>query len=140
MWRKLSRPLFLTLGFVCLGLGFAGVFLPVLPTTPFILLAAFAFSKSSRRLHAWVLGHKIFGPLVVNWQRHGVIRTRVKWSATASIVILGGPSLYFLGVPTWAKALLTAICACVVCFILTRPGEIREAEETEQADSSRADR
>ena len=74
MWGKISRPLFLTLGYVSLGLGIIGLLLPVLPTTPFILLAAFAFSKSSEKLHGWLLNHRLYGPLITNWQRHGVIR------------------------------------------------------------------
>ena len=74
MWGKISRPFFLTLGYVSLGLGVIGLLLPVLPTTPFILLAAFAFSKSSEKLHGWLLNHRLYGPLITNWQRHGVIR------------------------------------------------------------------
>ena len=124
MWRKISRPLFLTLGCVCLALGFVGLLLPVLPTTPFILLAAFAFSKSSERLHAWLLNHRLYGPLITNWQRHGVIRPRAKWTSVSLIALLAGPSIYLMGAPAYAKILLAAVCACVVCFIVTRPGAI----------------
>lgn len=126
MWRKISRPFFLTLGLLSLGLGIIGVFLPVLPTTPFVLLAAFAFSRSSKRLHAWLMSHRYYGPLVSNWQRHGVIRPRVKWTAILLIFALAGSSILFLDAPAWAKALLALVCACVVCFILTRPGAIPE--------------
>ena len=126
MWRKISRPFYLTLGFICLGLGFIGLLLPVLPTTPFILAAAFAFSKSSERLHTWLLGHKLYGPLIANWQRYGVIRPKAKWTSVSLIVVLAGPSIYLVSAPAYAKALLVAICACVVCFIVTRPGAIPE--------------
>ena len=126
MWGKISRPFFLTLGYVSLGLGVIGLLLPVLPTTPFILLAAFAFSKSSEKLHGWLLSHKLYGPLITNWQRHGVIRPRAKWTSVSLIVILAGPSIYLLSAPVYAKVLLFAICACVVCFIVTRPGAIPE--------------
>ncbi len=126
MRRKISRPFFLTLGLLSLGLGVIGVFLPVLPTTPFILLAAFAFSRSSKRLHAWLMNHRYYGPLVSNWQRHGVIRPRVKWTAALLILALAGSSILLLDAPAWAKALLALVCGCVLCFILTRPGAIPE--------------
>lgn len=126
MRRKISRPFFLTLGLLSLGLGVIGVFLPVLPTTPFILLAAFAFSRSSKRLHAWLMNHRYYGPLVSNWQRHGVIRPRVKWTAALLILALAGSSILLLDAPVWAKALLALVCGCVLCFILTRPGAIPE--------------
>ncbi len=126
MRRKISRPFFLTLGLLSLGLGVIGVFLPVLPTTPFILLAAFAFSRSSKRLHAWLMNHRYYGPLISNWQRHGVIRPRVKWTAALLILALAGSSILLLDAPAWAKALLALVCGCVLCFILTRPGAIPE--------------
>ncbi len=124
MWEKISRPFFLTLGCICLALGFIGLLLPVLPTTPFILLAAFAFSKSSERLHAWLLGHKLYGPLIMNWQRHGIIRPKAKWTSVSLIVVLSGPSIYLVSVPAYVKILLAAICAGVICLILTRPSAI----------------
>ena len=129
MWQKISRPFFLTLGYVSLALGVIGIVLPILPTTPFILLAAFAFSRSSEKLHRWILGHKLYGPLISNWQKHGVIRPRAKWTAVTLIILLGGPSIYFLGAPVYLKALLAAICGCVVFFIVTRPGVIPEERD-----------
>ncbi len=123
MRQKISRPFFLALGFIALALGCIGVFLPLLPTTPFVLVAAFAFSKSSRKLHQWLLRHKYYGSLISNWQKHGVIRPRVKWTSALLIVSLGGTSLFLVEAPTYAKLLLAAICACVIYFILTRPGE-----------------
>ena len=124
MRRRISRPFFLTLGLVSLGLGVIGVFLPLLPTTPFVLLAAFAFSRSSERLYAWLMSHRYYGPLVSNWQRHGVIRPRVKWTAVPLILALAGSSILFLDAPAWAKIPLALVCAGVICFILTRPGAI----------------
>ena len=139
MWGKISRPFFLALGYVSLALGIIGLLLPVLPTTPFILLAAFAFSKSSEKLHGWLLNHRLYGPLITNWQRHGVIRPRAKWTSVSLIVILAGPSIYLLSAPVYAKVLLFAICACVVCFITTRPGVIPE-ESVPTEEGGTADR
>ena len=77
----IRQKLFLVFGYASLGLGFAGVFLPVLPTTPFILLSAFCFSRSSDRLHHWLLAHRTFGPLLSDWERGRAIRPRAKaWS------------------------------------------------------------
>lgn len=123
MRQKISRPFFLALGFIALGLGCVGVFVPLLPTTPFVLVAAFAFSRSSRKLHGWLLGHKYYGALISNWQEHGVIRPRVKWTSALLIVALGGTSLFLVEAPAYAKLLLAGVCACVIYFILTRPGE-----------------
>lgn len=71
-----------SLGVVALVLGGIGIVLPLLPTTPFIILAAFAFSKSSPRLHAYLLNHRVFGPMIVDWRENGGIAPRYKVVAT----------------------------------------------------------
>ena len=75
---KLMKPFWFALGFLALGLGALGVVLPLLPTTPFVLLAAFAFARSSERWHAWLLNHRIFGPIITDWREHGAIRARTR--------------------------------------------------------------
>jgi len=72
------RLIWLLVGLVSIALGAAGVFLPLLPTTPFLLLAAFCFARSSPRLHDWLHSHRHFGPLIENWNRHGSIDRRTK--------------------------------------------------------------
>ena len=74
-------------GWLCVGLGAIGAFLPLLPTVPFLLLAAFCFARSSERVHQWLLNHPRFGPPIADWRRNGAIRRRVKWLATASILV-----------------------------------------------------
>lgn len=114
------RILWICLGLVCVALGAVGVFVPLLPTTPFMLLAAFAFARSSPRLHKWLIEHKVFGPLILNWQAHGAISARAKVLSVVSIVAIATLSLV-MGVPRWALLTQWIVLACVTLFILTRP-------------------
>lgn len=65
-------------GSLALGLGLLGIFLPLLPTTPFMLIAAACYARSSQRLYQWLLGHKIFGSYIRNWREHRAITRRTK--------------------------------------------------------------
>lgn len=117
----MARILYLTLGYCALILGVIGIFLPVLPTTPFILLAALCFSKSSPRLHAWLLGHRAFGPPLRDWNEAGVIRLPAKCMATVMMV------LSFTGLTLWSpmplvgKVILDCAGVGVLAFIWSRP-------------------
>ncbi len=79
------RPVWLAVGSGFLSLGLVGVVLPVVPTTPFLLIAAACFARSSPRLHGWLLDHPLFGPPIRDWQAHGAIRPRAKAMALASM-------------------------------------------------------
>ena len=114
------RGLWLLGGFITLGLGALGVVLPLLPTTPFILLAAFCFARSSNRLHRWLHQHKVFGPLIENWNKYGAIGKTAKKLAIGSIVGVFCFSL-FLDIPLWALGAQFLTLACVSYFILSRP-------------------
>lgn len=70
------------LAYASVAMGFIGIFLPVLPTVPFVLLAAFAAARGSQRLHRWLLGHRRFGPMIHDWQAHGAVSRRAKRLAT----------------------------------------------------------
>lgn len=89
------------LGFVFLGLGLVGVFLPLLPTTPFVLLAAACFAQSSERMHRWIMANPTFGPMVRDWERRRCVSCRVKAIAIASMAVVGGMSV-FLALDTLA--------------------------------------
>ena len=82
----MARALYLVIGLICVGLGAVGAFLPVLPTTPFMILAAAMFAKSSKRLERWLLEHKRFGPPLVAWRNHRVIPMRVKLLSWGSML------------------------------------------------------
>jgi len=114
------RYLWAGLGILSVGLGVIGAFLPLLPTVPFLLLAAFLFSQSSPRLHNWILSHRQFGPLIEDWNRSGVIRPRAKRLATLSIVAVFGISLA-LDVKTTVLIIQAVVLSCVLIFLWTRP-------------------
>jgi len=80
------RAAYLAIGLLCVGLGVLGVFLPVLPTTPFLLISLWAFSRSSVRLERWLLEHKRFGPRLLAWRLHRVIPLPAKLAAWGSMV------------------------------------------------------
>lgn len=108
------------LGLLALFLGGIGVLLPLLPTTPFIILAAFAFAKGSPRLAAMLEDHAIFGPIIREWRSNGAIALRYKTLALVMMVFAFGASLV-LGL---AKPILLVQAICMLCaaaFILSRP-------------------
>ncbi|MAF78714.1 MAG: hypothetical protein CME63_08875 [Halobacteriovoraceae bacterium] len=126
MLRGGQRILFLILGFLSLFLGVIGIFLPLLPTTPFALLAAYFFSKSSHKIHRWLLDQKTLGPLIRDWESHGIIRLKAKWLATVMIVLLFSYSLLFVNVPHLIKGIVALSGIAILTFIWTRPHERKE--------------
>jgi uncharacterized membrane protein YbaN (DUF454 family) len=82
-------------GFLFIGLGIIGIFLPLLPTTPFILLAAGCFAKSSPRWHRWLLTNRTFGPMIKNWEEHQCISCNSRRIAVLSVIFFGGYSVVF---------------------------------------------
>ena len=86
---------FVALGTLFLLLGIAGVFLPILPTTPFLLLATACYARSSRRFYNWLMNHPAFGPLIVEWHTYRSIPLRVKRVAVATMVLTFGSSILF---------------------------------------------
>ena len=117
------KPLLFIAAWISFALGLLGVFLPLLPTTPLILLSAFLFSKSSDRWHQWLIENKRFGPMILDWQERGVISRKSK--ITASILILVALSFSLLegGFNLWIKLGLVVVLFLVVLYICTRPEE-----------------
>lgn len=121
------RALWLILGLVALACGIAGIVLPLVPTTPFILLAAFAFARSSPRLSDWIVSHAHFGPLIENWRRHGAISRRAKVYALAAIAVTPLITLA-IGAPLWALLVQVTVLVLVATFIATRPSGARRPD------------
>ena len=107
-------------GLVALSLGLLGIPLPFLPTTPFILLAAFCFSKSSPRLRRWLTTHPRFGPMIDAWEQNGAIPRRAKIMAgalmAASLVLS-----YALGFSAAVIAVQAVCLAGAATYVMTRP-------------------
>ena len=95
--------LWIALGLLFLLVGGIGVVLPLLPTTPFVLLAAACFAKSSPRLHNWLLGNEVFGPMLLDWERNKCVSARVKKLAVTMMVVVGGISILFYVPAGWPK-------------------------------------
>jgi uncharacterized membrane protein YbaN (DUF454 family) len=110
------------LGFVFLGLGIIGIVLPLLPTTPFVLLSAACFARSSERWHRWLMANETFGPMIRNWEERRCISRRVKTIGILTMVLVGGYSIGFavesLGLKI-AGVILMAVGLCFILFIRT---------------------
>jgi uncharacterized protein len=83
----MKRPLYLAAGWASVAAGTIGIFLPILPTVPFMILAAFCFARSSPKLEAKLLNHPRYGPHLVAWREKGVVSRRAKWSATVAFAV-----------------------------------------------------
>jgi uncharacterized membrane protein YbaN (DUF454 family) len=115
-----SRHLWTAAGMFSFAVGAVGAFVPLLPTVPLMLLAAFCFARGSEGFHRWLLEHPRFGPAILDWQRHGAISRGAKRAAVAAVALAFGASL-LLGMPVYALAIQAAVLACVLAFVMTRP-------------------
>ncbi|MFV0665391.1 YbaN family protein [Denitromonas sp.] len=115
----MRKPFYLTTGVLSLVLGLAGVFLPLLPTTPFVLLAAFCFARGNPAWEARLLADPRFGPSIRAWRERGAISVYGKRLAVLMMLIsaLGG---WYLLTPPW-HWVPAAFCAVVGAWVMTRP-------------------
>ena len=116
----MKRGFWLFVGFVSLALGAIGVVLPVLPTTPFIILAAFAFGKSFPALQIWLEKNRTFGPIIAKWKEEGAIALRYK---VLALSMMGGAFALSLALQfSFWVLIIQAVCiAAAASFIVTRP-------------------
>lgn len=120
-WQRLRRGTLLTAGFASTGLGVIGIFLPLLPTVPLLLLAAACFARSSERFHRWLLEHRHLGPMIRGYLDGAGVRRRTKLMAIA-MIWMTVPVSAFLFVPLlWVRLLLLGIALAVSIYIFRLP-------------------
>jgi len=117
--------MWLILGWMCVGLAVVGTVLPLMPTVPFVLAAAFCFEKGSPKLHAWLTEHPTFGPPLKDWRQHRVIRWPAKILATIGLTVSGGYTAFISGRPEFVRWTVGLICLAAIIFILSRRSKPR---------------
>jgi uncharacterized membrane protein YbaN (DUF454 family) len=115
----IHKPILIAFGLLFVGLGVLGIFLPVLPTTPLLLLALACFARSSERLHGWLLSHRAFGPLLKHWHETRSMPRSAKFAAVASIVGVGGISVLFFVEGIELKFAVAAILLIPIVIVLS---------------------
>jgi uncharacterized membrane protein YbaN (DUF454 family) len=117
---RLVRALLAVVGTVALAIGVLGIFLPVLPTTPFLLLAAACYARASTRLYAWLLGQPTFGPIVSRWRESRSMTPGVKRRALVMVVVTFSASILVVDVLP-VQGMLAVIGAIVLLFLVRVP-------------------
>ena len=117
----MSRIAYLAIAWVFVALGAVGIFLPLLPTTPFLLVAVWAFMRSSPRLESWLRSHTVFGPYIQDWTEHRAVPLSAKIIAvvtmSASFIWLA----YFSSAPAFAVAITGLLLLAVAAWLVSRP-------------------
>jgi uncharacterized membrane protein YbaN (DUF454 family) len=129
------KAIFFLLGWLFFSLGLIGAFLPVLPTTPFMILALCMFAKSSDRFHHWLYHHRIFGPPLQKWHEHRVIPLKAKiFSVSMMSMSLAYVSI-FSPIPVWMILVTATLMVYGAWFILTKPSYIPDYETSGETHS-----
>ena len=121
----MKRIILISLGWLCVGLGFVGVFVPGIPTTIFLIIALWAFTKSSEKLRHWLLNHKRFGPILNNWQEHKVVprRAKILMVVLMSLAVI----LFYYSLQSLILTIgLIIILVSVAIYVISLPSKISE--------------
>ena len=119
----MKKIILITIGWSCVGLAFIGTFVPGIPTTIFLIVALWAFAKSSKKFHSWLLNHKRFGPILQNWESHKVVPRKAKILMVIlqiSAVIIFHYSLQNI----YLTAILIITLVFVARYVLSLPSEL----------------
>ncbi len=127
----MQRILLLSLGWLAIVLGTLGIVLPLLPTTPFVLLAAWCFARSSPRFHHWLLWKSPFGRYIRHWQQHRAMPPGAKIRAMLLIVITFSISIYLVTL-LWVRILLGAMLCMLLLFMWRIPVVAEDASPPQQ--------
>ena len=121
----MKRTILISLGLLCVGLGFIGVFVPGIPTTIFLIIALWAFTKSSEKLRHWLLNHKRFGPILNNWQEHKVVprRAKILMVVLMSLAVI----LFYYSLQSLILTIgLIIILVSVAIYVISLPSKVPE--------------
>ena len=121
----MKKTILISLGLLCVGLGFVGVFVPGIPTTIFLIIALWAFTKSSEKLRHWLLNHKRFGPILNNWQEHKVVprRAKILMVVLMSLAVI----LFYYSLQSLILTIgLIIILVSVAIYVISLPSKVPE--------------
>lgn len=121
------RFAFAALGTLFLVLGIVGIFMPVLPTTPFLLGATACYARSSRRFYNWLMNHRTFGPIIIEWRTYRSIPWRIKMVALAMMILTFGSSIAFFIKDGRMQLFLAAFGLTMAIWLYTRPSRDKSA-------------
>jgi len=117
------RVVYFSLGWMFFILGLIGVLLPVMPTTPFMLLALWGFARSSDKFHNWLYTHRLFGPPLQQWNEHRVIPLIAKVMSVSFMSISFVMMMLFSPLTLWLKLSVAALMIYGAWFILSKPSK-----------------
>ena len=121
----MKRTILISLGWLCVGLGFVGIFVPGIPTTIFLIIALWAFTKSSEKLRHWLLNHKRFGPILNNWQKHKVVPRKAK-ILMVILMSLAVVLFYYSSQNLYLTIGLIIILVSVAIYVISLPSKTPE--------------
>ena len=124
----IKKALWTTLGFLSLGMAYIGVVTPGIPYSPFVVFAAYCFSKGSERMHRWIYNHKIFGPFLTNWGEKRVFPLKLKF-LMLGMMSLSLVLMYTGGVPLRGIYYTGAFMACVAGWAWRYPSSVAEHDK-----------
>ena len=123
------RAALIAAGTAFLVLGIVGIFLPLLPTTPFVLLAAACYARGSRRFYDWLLANRTFGPMILEWRQHGSIPYRTKVTAIVLMSVTLAVSIVFFVESTVLQLALATMGAVLAIWMYSIPSRDRPRQE-----------
>jgi len=128
------RVFLVILGTLCVIAGVIGIFLPILPTTPFMLLAAWCYARSSSRFYNWIMNNRVFGPIIREWRLYRSIPRRAKLSAMIIMPLTFGISIVFFVPIFWVQVALMCLCLGMLYFIWRIP--VREITADSESNNT----
>ena len=122
LWRRrVIMAVWRVVALLCLGLGLLGVVLPVMPTVPFLIASAWAASQGWPEFEAWLVGHRVFGPPILQWRERRAVPRRAKWLSSVMMACSAVGLQFFDQVPLWLRLGVPAVMLAVAIWLWRRP-------------------